>query len=80
MSVSAVLLTAEESQRVFAASLVRKGIQPVWLQITNKEDKEYVFNLLAVDPNYFSPSEAAWKTRRMGERAFDVKWHEFGQF
>jgi len=77
VSVSAVLLTAEESQRVFAASLVRKGIQPVWLQITNKEDKEYVFNLLAVDPNYFSPSEAAWKTRRMGERAFDVKVQHF---
>ena len=27
----------------------------------------------SIDPNYFSPGEAAWKSRRLGERGTDAK-------
>ena len=75
--VSAVVLSAEESEQVFATPLWGNDIQPIWLEVENQEDHEYVLMLLSIDPNYFSPAEAAWKTRSMGERGFDEKTQYF---
>jgi LssY C-terminus len=61
--VSAVVLSAEESAAVFGVPLAEDGIQPVWLRIENGEDLAYFFFPTAVDPNHFSPQEAAWKSR-----------------
>ncbi len=58
--VSAVVLSQLESENSFGFQLARKGIQPVWLEIENQEDKELYLMLLSLDPNYFSPSELAW--------------------
>jgi hypothetical protein len=65
--VSAVVLSGKESEEVFAASLAKHKIQPVWLKIENGEDQRYTLMLLSIDRNYFSPSEAAWRSRRLGE-------------
>lgn len=75
--VSAVVLSAEESEQVFAAPMWKNAIQPIWLEVENQEDHKYVLMLLSIDPNYFSPAEAAWKTRSMGERGFDEKTQYF---
>ena len=75
--VSAVVLSAEESEQVFAAPMWKNAIQPIWLEVENQEDQEYILMLLSIDPNYFSPAEAAWKTRSMGERGFDEKTQYF---
>lgn len=75
--VSALLLSAEESEQIFAAPLWENAIQPIWLEVENQEDQEYILMLLSIDPNYFSPAEAAWKTRSMGERGFDEKTQYF---
>jgi len=77
LRVSAVVLSAEESNQVFAAPMWKNAIQPIWLQVENQEDKEYILMLLSIDPNYFSPAEAAWKTRSMGEGGFNEKTHYF---
>jgi hypothetical protein len=61
--VSAVALSAEESAAVFGVPLAEDGIQPVWFRIENAEDLAYFFLPTAVDPNHFSPQEAAWKSR-----------------
>src|SRR5262245_34753776 len=61
--VSAVALSAEESAAVFGVPLAEDGIQPVWFRIENGEDLAYFFFPTAVDPNHFSPQEAAWKSR-----------------
>ena len=61
--VSAVALSAEESTAVFGVPLTEDGIHPVWLRIENGEDFVYFFFPTAVDPNHFSPQEAAWKSR-----------------
>jgi hypothetical protein len=57
--VSAVALSAEESAAVFGVPLAEDGIQPVWLRVENEEDLAYFFFPVAVDPNHFSPQEAA---------------------
>jgi LssY C-terminus len=61
--VSAVALSAEESAAAFGVPLAEDGIQPVWFRIENGEDLAYFFFPTAVDPNHFSPQEAAWKSR-----------------
>src|SRR5215475_12307767 len=61
MHVSAVALSAEESAAAFGVPLAEDGIQPVWFRVENGEDLAYFFFPTAVDPNHFSPQEAAWK-------------------
>jgi len=68
-----VALSPAETQSGFTLPLAKKGIQPVWLEIENREDKGFYLNLLSVDPNYFSPSELAWMFRNEGEGSLDDK-------
>lgn len=75
--VSAVVLSADESRQTFGTKLAEYGIQPIWLEIENGEDQEFVLMLLSLDPNYFSPAEAAWLSRGFGERGTDAKIHYF---
>jgi hypothetical protein len=75
--VSAVVLSAEESQQVFAADLAKSDIQPIWLEIENGSNQELVLMLLSLDRDYFSPSEAAWVSRSFGERRSDEKMQYF---
>ena len=63
VQVSAVVLSAEESAAAFGVPLAEDGIQPVWVRIENGEDRVYFFLPAALDPTYFSPQEAAWKSR-----------------
>jgi hypothetical protein len=57
--VRAAVLDHRESERFFGVPLARRGIQPVWLQITNNGHEPYRFRLASVDPNYYPPLEAA---------------------
>jgi hypothetical protein len=75
--VSAALLNEEEAKQIFATSVIAKEIQPIWIEIDNQDDDEYVLMLLSVDPDYFSPSEAASRTRGLGERGAPEKMEYF---
>lgn len=77
--VSAVVLSAEESQQIFGSPLAQKHIQPIWIEVENQTDQEYVLMVLSIDPNYFSPGEAAWKSRSFGEGGTDVKIQYFSK-
>jgi hypothetical protein len=77
VSVTAVVLSAEDIKKAFGAPLLENDIQPVWLRIENHDDREYFLMALAADPNYFSPSEAAWKSRRFGEGGTEAKMKYF---
>ena len=61
--VSAVVLSPKESEETFGYPLANKNVQPIWMEIENKEDKEFNLMLLSLDSDYFSPSEVAWKFR-----------------
>jgi hypothetical protein len=60
--VSAAALGPSESRDTFGVDLARHGIQPVWLQIENGSDRRYVFLQQSVDPKYFAPREAAYRS------------------
>ena len=75
--VSAVVLSQEETQNTFSLPLAKKGIQPVWVEIVNQEDKGFYLMVLSVDPNYFSSSELAWMFRNEGGSTLDDKIEMF---
>jgi LssY C-terminus len=59
--VSAAVLTAEESRKVFGVAVYDSGVQPVWLSIENQDHVPYAFLAVSVDQNRFSPLEAAYR-------------------
>jgi len=69
VSVSVAVLSARESEQVFGVPLALKGIQPVWLNIENKCENPLLFLQHFVDPDYFSPQEAAYMSRLKVKRA-----------
>ena len=62
VTVSVVVLTAEEALAAFDCKLYKKKIQPVWLEITNGTEYELLFMPRSIDPQYFAPLEVAQKT------------------
>jgi len=59
LSVTLSVLDALESRRYFGTHLARRGVQPVWLRVKNHGDSPYRLNVVSIDPNYYSPHEAA---------------------
>jgi hypothetical protein len=62
ITVSVSVLSAEEAKAVFDVKLYKRGIQPVWIRITNDTDEVMVFLPRSVDANYHSPLETAQKS------------------
>ena len=63
LTVTAAVLSHEEADKIFGRPLTEKGIQAVWLEIKNDEDLPYILLSRALDPTYFSASEAAYMNR-----------------
>src|SRR5262249_1787179 len=59
VAVKSSVLSNQESERFFGVALARRGIQPVWLQITNNSTSPYRLRLASLDPPYYPPLEAA---------------------
>ena len=77
VKVSAVVLSDEESDQALGTRLTPRGIQPIWVEIENRHDQEFILMLNSVDANYFSPSEAAWISHNFGESGIDRKVQHF---
>src|SRR5262249_40073988 len=58
--VRGAVLDRHESERFFGVNLARRGIQPVWLEITNHGKQPYRLRLASLDPTYYPPLEAAY--------------------
>ena len=54
------VLSAEESQQVFGVNLAGKNIQAVWVRVQNASMEPYWLPYTGIDPDYFSPLEAAY--------------------
>ena len=61
VTITVAVLSAEESKQVFDSKLYKKGIQPIYLEITNHTSGLMLFLPSSLDPLYFSPLEAAQK-------------------
>lgn len=57
--VMAAVPDSKESSQIFGVSLTRRGIQPLYLRITNRSNVPLRLKVVSIDPNYFSPLEAA---------------------
>ena len=57
VTVRAAVLTDDESERYFGASLADHGIQVIWLHVDNASDLPLRFLPIVTDPNYFSAPE-----------------------
>lgn len=60
VSATVTVLSDKEAKRVFGVNLAKKGVQPVWVEIQNKDTIPYVFIPRNMDPNYYSSEEAAY--------------------
>ena len=57
--VSTAVLSAEESAAVYGVPLAKRAIQPVWIEVENRDDRAYFLLSPGLDPNFFPASEAA---------------------
>lgn len=60
ITVTVSVLTIEENKKIFGVDLFKKGVQPVWIEITNNTDYYFVFLPISLDPDYFAPNEVAF--------------------
>ncbi|KXB29508.1 hypothetical protein AT959_16310 [Dechloromonas denitrificans] len=60
VQLSATVLSAEDSRRMFGVDVNGTGIQPVWLQVENKSPQMLWLLRAGTDPDYFSSLEVAW--------------------
>jgi hypothetical protein len=69
----------EETERIFGIDLYAQGIQPVWLQITNRAETLARYAPVSTDPEYFAPLEVAYINRRgyskAARTAMDERFH-----
>jgi hypothetical protein len=64
--VTAAVLSPEETKELFDLPLYKRGIQPIWLEFENNDEKPVWFPRISLDRNYFAPFEVAY----MHHRAF----------
>jgi len=60
VAVTVSVPTIAEAQAIYGVELAKKHIQPVWVEVRNDSTAPYWFLPSGLDPNYFSPSEAAF--------------------
>jgi LssY C-terminus len=57
VTVRTAVLTDDESQRYFGASLADHGIQAIWLSVNNAGESRLEFLPIVTDPDYYSEAE-----------------------
>ena len=70
VQVQVAVLSSTESRRYFGRALARRGIQPVYLEVTNAGATPLFLDGVRLDPNYFTALEAAsvchfWSIRQL---------------
>jgi hypothetical protein len=82
ITVSASVLSDDESQDLFDVNLAAKDIQPVWLSIKNDNKIPCIFLPITLDPDYFSPNEAAFMNHytlgRSANKEMDKYFNKLG--
>jgi hypothetical protein len=63
ITVSAKLLSDVEARDRYGANLAKKGMQAIWLRVVNKSPSEQWLLTAHIDPDYYTPDEAARQFR-----------------
>ncbi len=82
ITVSVAVPSDEESEDLFGVNLAANDIQPVWLSIKNDTEIPCIFLPITLDPDYFSPNEAAFMNHytlgRSANKEMDKYFNEIG--
>ena len=68
LEVRVAVLDDAESRKFFGVPMARRSIQPVWVHVVNRSKQPYRLQFVALDPNHFSPLEAAALNHYKGVR------------
>jgi hypothetical protein len=63
LTVTVAVPTVAEAKAIYGVELASKEIQPVWVEVKNESADPHWFLTTGLDPEYFSPSEAAFAFR-----------------
>ena len=55
--------THEETLRLFRTPLYAEGIQPIWIGVDNRSDRDYFVLKAGIDDQHYSPLEVAYQRR-----------------
>ena len=77
VQVTVAVLSEEESEALFDLPLYDQGIQPIWLEIENKNEEKIWFTPVGLDPDYFAPLEVAYMNRRSFSGEANKKMEEY---
>lgn len=66
-----------ESERLFGIPIYNRGIQPVWLEVTNNSNERARLVHLSLDQEYFSPFEVAYIHKKYFSKQ---GWQDLEQF
>ena len=69
LDVRVAVLDDAASRKFFGVPMARRGIQPVWVHVVNRTSRPYRLQFVAIDPNHFSPLEAAAAQPLLGREA-----------
>lgn len=77
VTLSAAVLSAGDSKKMFGVDVNSEGIQPVWVEVVNNTDQVLWLLRSGTDPDLFSPHEVAWSFRKAfaGERNDSLEQH-----
>ncbi len=64
IQVRASVPSMEEAEQILGFPIYKRGIQPVWLEITNNSPNRARFVHVSVDREYFSPLEVAYMHKK----------------
>jgi hypothetical protein len=79
VTVTVAVPTIAEAQAIYGVELAAKHIQPVWLEVKNESSETVWFLPSGLDPEYYSPSEAAfafYSDKEEANRQLDEKFHK----
>ena len=63
--VRASVPSREEAEKIFGIPIYKRGIQPIWLEVSNNSPGRARFVLSSVDEDYFSPFEVAYMHKKL---------------
>ncbi|MFV1974573.1 MAG: LssY C-terminal domain-containing protein [Candidatus Scalindua sp.] len=75
--ITAAVLSPEETKELFDLPLYRRGIQPIWLEIENMDEKPVWFPRISVDQNYFAPFEVAYMHHRTFSKQSNLQMDKY---
>jgi hypothetical protein len=82
ITVSVSVPSDEQSEDLFGVNLAAKDIQPVWLSVKNDNEIPCIFLPITLDPDYFSPNEAAFMNHytlgRSANKEMDKYFNKLG--